>query len=171
MKFVLVIVIVFLGASSLPAQTARVIALTPADTTEVSDKYEALQRAQKDWDDLQLKIKEKYTIVSSDDKERGSSYSGWLIINSGAALSSGSFLIGGGDNHCETAEEKLARKKLEAKQEQDYKEYIKNMRYLRLGWEDGFEFTKDFKFIVPKTRAVEPCKGLGCVVWTTSSNN
>lgn len=129
------------------AQSAKVIALSPADAKEAKDLYAQRDAINKRIDDLQKKVTDKYL---SDEKPGPGGFSGsgiismragcFLSINNGQAEPSG----------CppETETEKKLRLDREAAQKAE--DAKKTHLERKSGW-DQFEFSEDFQFVVPKT--------------------
>jgi len=85
---------ILLFAIPLAAQDARVLPLSPVDAQTAKAKYEALQKAQKDWDDFQEKIKQDYLVVPKGDPEAGNTIaSGGLTPWAGISYSDGSYVV------------------------------------------------------------------------------
>jgi len=83
---------ILLFAIPLAAQDARVLPLSPVDAQTAKAKYEALQKAQKDWDDFQEKIKQDYLVVPKGDPEAGNTISsGGLTFGRAFHISDGSY--------------------------------------------------------------------------------
>jgi hypothetical protein len=95
-----------LAALSVGAQTANVIELKPADTAQAQKAWDALQKAQREWENVQETIGSKYV------------YTGpvWAIGGTG----------------------------------------MKEIHQPVAGFDGGFEFSKDFKYIVPKLPEQKP---------------
>jgi hypothetical protein len=112
------------------AQRAKVVQLSQDDATRVYAKWRVLQDAQKAWDEEQKKIATKYTYVRFEDKDKGTMEAPgneWPMI-----------IYTGSDP------------KEKASEAAQWDKYRKVAYWYRSGWEYGFEFTDDFKFIVPK---------------------
>lgn len=145
-------VALLMGAISLNAQTAKVIALSPEDAARTKDLYAQRDAINKKIEDNQQRIINKYLM----EPKPGS---GSLTVLSGSGLL---FCSSSGCSP-ETAEEK-------SKREADYKAYLeaeKKKTHLerKTGWPD-IEYSDDFKFIVPKnnfttTAPVTNCGWLG----------
>jgi hypothetical protein len=140
--------IVLLIAAPCFGQEAKVLQVEPADATKAQELYEKMQQAEKDWKDYVEATKEKYLTVPYDSPERGNqTYE--RPSNTTTALFSGSGCIlwgtmAGESNKCE--QERESRMKQREKED-------KLKPWHRAGWESmEFEFSKDFKFIVPKPR-------------------
>lgn len=138
MKFAALIVSLLFSYGAY-AQDARVIALSSEDAQTVQAKWDALQKAQKDFDAEKIEIEKKYTTVLEGDKEAGNmnvEYSLFSEPGSAMSLSASCNTIqldnGGLVNTCPA-------------NVMPHKPY----HYYRSGWEYGFTFDKDFKFIVP----------------------
>lgn len=99
----LLLIPVLLICSSLGAQEAHVIALKSEDAAHARCAWERLQKAQKEWEQVQKDIEEDYLRVPTESKDASTTLS---IFNSG--------------------------------------------RTYRKGFESGFQFSSDFKYIVPK---------------------
>jgi hypothetical protein len=150
-KLIIVGLIAILGLAAL-AQQARVISLSPEDASDVKQAWKQLQDAQRHWDFVQKKVRYHYLTVPYGSPEATSSiitddfYENGTGI--GYAIATSCFYnIGGTDNR-----ESESCKKERAERE----EQAKKARYLRSGWGDGFEFTDDFKYIVPKAPPLRP---------------
>ena len=129
------------------------IELKSTDAKEAKAKWEALQSAQEDWKKFQKHIEDDYTTVPQGDKDAGG-----LILGVGtnclASGSDGRYTITGcsfDDSHKMEPQKALA---------------------FRRGWEYGFEFDRDFRFIVPvapKPVQGQPCNfNNGCYQFTPS---
>lgn len=122
------------------AQSAKVIALSPADAKEAKDLYAQRDAINKRIDDLHQKVTDKY--LSDEKPGPGPSLTGYITTTCAMILS-----INGVQPPCppETADAKKAREDREAKE--------KLMHHLEVkdDWRNGFEFSDDFKFVVPKS--------------------
>jgi hypothetical protein len=132
---------VVLFALSLPAyaQTAKVIALSPADAAEAKDLYAQRDAINKKIADLQTKVTTKYLMEEKPGPGNSFiAYSTWCTNPSGQMIAC-----------VPTPAEKRARAEQEEKE--------KKMHHLELkeGW-FSFEFSDDFKFIVPLTYKPTP---------------
>lgn len=137
------------------AQDAKVIELKPADAAMLKAKHDALQAAQKAYDDAQKEITHQYLEVGDGDPDAGSFISIGGLTGSNLAGSitfitgpCNRLQVGASDAHClqaktPTEEEK---KQNEKRAEEERRQY----RYQRKGWENGFQSSPDFRFIVPK---------------------
>lgn len=95
------LVVALLLAVGVGAQNAKVIQIDRDDARDAKAKWEALQKAQADWDAVAERVKKDYVYVSKSSQECGSQFM--------------------------------------------------NVDYCyRKGWENNFDFSTDFKFIVPK---------------------
>lgn len=128
------------------AQDARVIPLSGPDAAEVKVKYEAMKKAEADFEALKDRIEKDYTVVLEDDKDRGNTNvealfsSSPFLTTATSCASSLTLTINGSqrqDDRC-----KKERAEAEKNRKPDH--------YLRSGWENGFTFDASFKFIVPK---------------------
>lgn len=122
----------------LAAQTAKVIALSPADAAEAKDLYAQRDAILKKIDDLHQKIADKY--LSDVKPGPGGLFSGGYIV-SGCALT---LQANGNVQPCPppTAAEKKAEEDRKAK------EKLQHHLERKYGW-SSFEFSEDFKFVVP----------------------
>ena len=142
------------------AQSAKVLAVEPSDAERANVLYERMKQAERDWEDFQQATKEKYLTVPYDSPERGNIWyespppeggatTGGLLYWSGSGTVSGCSIIS--DNppskdYCNKQEKERAAA---------WEKEKKTKRWKRAGWEDfEFEWSKDFKFIVPKTPSV-----------------
>ncbi len=141
-------------AVSLGAQEARVISLESKDTTVAREAWENLQHAQATWAHLQEVLRDKYTVVPEGDKDASNT-----VISSGLIGNSTSCGIFLNVNKDQTVSALTDIEKCRAEQGKYHKEHP-SLTYRR-GWESGFEFSSDFKYIVPKPAAV-PSQGLFC---------
>jgi hypothetical protein len=101
------------SALTVGAQTANVIELTPADQARAQKAWDALQKAQTEWNDVRDSLDDKY-------------------VHNGQPWASVGTALGG-----------------------------KVLRQPQPGFENGFEFSSDFRFIVPKV--AEPIKTPGAM--------
>lgn len=140
-----------LCAVALPAvaQTARVIPLSAEDSQEARAKWEALQAAQKTWDDFQNKVAKKYTEVHVGDPDAGFTMAEVGMASFGSLSISADGLVSFSD-YCEGTTERAKNKKYCDDLDAQQKKARENERMFRKGFEWGFEFDKDFHFIVPK---------------------
>jgi hypothetical protein len=130
------------------AQSANVLELSSYHSQRALTAWKSLQKAQADWDAVNDEIKEAYTLVKSGDPDAGSMST---AVNVGAVSlwtnsTLGCFPVIGEDRSCpkESAEDKAKRERESA----DWSD--KHLRFYRRGFENGFDFSKDFRFIVPK---------------------
>jgi hypothetical protein len=126
MRKSLLTVVVLIVAGSIGAQEARVIPLKSEDAAHARCTWERLQKAQKEWDDVQESVRNDYVLVPENDKDASNVV---LSIQGGAHT-------------------------------------------YRRGFESGFEFSSDFKYIVPKAvnyTTVQPCTSFlangSCFTW------
>lgn len=150
MKRVVLVIGLFL-AVGLGAQEARVLTLNSGDACDAKAAWTNLQDAQKRWEEVQEHVRKKYLQVHYGDPEAGSEIVG-LTSGTGTILFSGTANFTSNP----TNEEVIAAAERERQRE-------RLATYSRKGWEGGFQFTNDFKFIVPKgswnTTATFPCGG------------
>jgi hypothetical protein len=128
------------------AQSAKVIALSESDASSIASLYKQKQDIQNKIDKLKIEIGNKYT--KTDDYY---SSTGCFSVNGSGQLSL---------TTCE-------QPKLTQGQEEQNKVYIP-----KVGWENGFEFSEDFKFIVPITLNYTSTYNNTCISnpnnWTTA---
>ena len=153
------ILAVFLLATAALGQEARVIQIKSEDSVELKQKWEVLQVAQKSWDEANGRIKKDYIVVKEGDKDAGRQVLfAYDLSGSKMAVYWTSGIIDG----CNMlwADSTKPRPQEDAKRcEEIQRKAEKNrasMLFYRNGWESGFEFTPDFRFIVP--RKPEPPK-------------
>jgi len=149
-------------------QEAYVVSLKPDDAMKAKATYDKLQQAQKDWADTQKHIALKYLIVEPTDPEAsdkhyvGETDTG-INISSSGTLSSGNlalrYITTIGGNQSEPTKEEIAQ---ETKEEKAYIERFNREKRQRKGFDGNcsnclpkFEFTHDFKFIVPSKPEVK----------------
>jgi hypothetical protein len=149
MKLALIAMVMLYGIS-VGAQTANVIELDVVDSIRAERVWTELQKAQADWNDLQKSFGERYTLVKHGDPDAGATSTtigppvAWAIGGvTGTTTLCGS-VIGQPDCPKETREQIEKRDKEQREWEDAH------LRYYRKGFESGFEFSKDFKYIVPK---------------------
>lgn len=119
------------------AQTAKVIALSPEDAAQVKSLYEQKAAIEKQLADLQKKIADKYTMVYHDYPTSAC----LQICPNGVCPNTPCT-----DFPKVTEEEKKAA----------------HVRERAFGWEGGFEFSEDYKFIVPKPYTAPANRWNGC---------
>ena len=124
-------VLLFLTTTSVFSQDAKVVTLSDLDAKEAKVKYEALKKAQQEWDAEQEKIKKAYVFVGANDSDR-------------ADLANGTMQSCSNGFCTETPVQGQPSV------------------FFRKGFDvtDGeFEFSSDFKYIVPRQRLrqVQPC--------------
>lgn len=143
-------------AMNLGAQEARVLELSRGDAYDVKQAWLNLQEAQGRWDGVQTRVKEKYLRVPYGDKEAGSEIS---AFNTSTVLSGSSFFYSLG--HEPTPEERANLVIVEQEAARERVDRRRHAMYERKGWESGFQFTSDFRFIVPKSTATTPTQCWG----------
>lgn len=147
MKLVLTLLLL---SSSCWAQDAKVLALSPVDAQQAQAKYQALQRAQKEWDSFQERIKQDYLIVPKGDPEAGNVMPSFFRLPSCTTSSTATINLDNGMTSTIPGEKEAISEceenanKVDKKNEREHP-----TMYQRVGWEQGFTFTKDFKFLVP----------------------
>lgn len=156
MKRIILILAVLAISSTLCAQSANVIEMAPADAVKAQAAWNRLQQAQKDWNMVKQKLGEQYTMVKHRD-DPGSSGVSTLIYEASGTGVSGVFFGGTKtstvclNGACPgPSKEELAKQEVERQAYNDA-----HLRYYRIGFTDGFEFSSDFKYLVPKS-PVEP---------------
>lgn len=125
--FILVAASLLMLARTTFAQTAKVVPLKPADHEEVKAKWEALQKAQKEWDSLKNRIQKDYLEVSENDPDRSYTVIAGEIDNTACPGSTD-----------ELAEVVPCPKNVKPE-----------LKYYRKGFESGFEFDSSLSFLVP----------------------
>jgi hypothetical protein len=150
MKKVIVGALIAVFGLAALAQQARVMSLSSDDASDVKKAWEQLQDAQRHWDFVQKKVRYHYLTVPYGSPEATSSvvtddfYENGMGI--GFTVATCFYTIGGDSRESEACKKERAERE----------ELAKKLRYLRQGWSDGFEFTDDFKYIVPKAPAPLP---------------
>jgi hypothetical protein len=143
MKLAFLAVLVFL-ALPLAAQTAKVIQLSPADATARKALEEQRAAIEQKIKELDAQIQHRYTTVLQGDKDASGSYADIGLLNT-TGITYACFATISNDPAVLKAYQDCERS-LEA-------ERAKNppppQRMYRIGWASGFEYTEDFKFIVP----------------------
>jgi hypothetical protein len=127
----------------LPAQTAKVIQLDPEEAAKVKQLYQQKADAEQAISDFQIKIQEKYT-------KRKVEYNPGLSC----LTPSGNGIVGVG--LCGGEKDPATKKAF-------YWDFIS-------GWNYGFEYSEDFKFIVPKAAPASSYIGnevYACPNWVT----
>lgn len=130
------VVLLFVLLAPINAQTAKVIALSSADATEIKDLYAQRDAINQKLEEFKQKVADKY--LSDEKPGPGPSISGMFIISTcGLTLSMNA-------QPCppETAAEKKVREDREAK------EKLQHHLERKPDW-FSFEFSEDFKYIVP----------------------
>lgn len=158
-------VILFLIAGIAYGQTARVIPLSPEDAQTVKAKWDALQAAQKAWNEEQDQIAKKYTYVKRDDPDASGSMTPMAF-----SLTTGAFRVTTTAYGLVTVVDPCKNPKTPGDRQAcaDQKKAEAAERYFRKGFEEGFEFDKEFKYIVPKT-TTQNCNQSGW--WITASGS
>jgi hypothetical protein len=144
-------------AASVGAQTANVIELEPVDAVKAQKVWDTLQKAQADYDFTLKILGEKYTLVKSGDPDAGNASTGIDVpvgtgYTSGVVSACNTIQWQDQNKDCPMpSKEELEKRAKEQKAWDD-----EHFRYYRKGFEGGFEFSKDFRFIVPKKTAPMP---------------
>ena len=151
----------------LAAQTAKVIPLSAADSAErktLEDQRAAIELKIKS---LDARIQKQYTTVLEGDKDSSGSYFG-------ESLTTGVFGFSGITWGCvrtlstDPAQEKAYQDCEQRQQSETAKNPPPPQHMYRIGWTNGFEYTEDFKYIVPRsTPSGNGNYGNGnCCTWT-----
>jgi len=151
-------------------QSALVVQLSPQDASRAKATHQAMLDAEKKWNDMQSEISQKYLIVDKDDPNASDQrwYTAEDVFFSGTAstatwstlsVDANGYLVSG--RPCETEAEKKARADAQAKAEQEAKKReaereAKSRRWRKNWYQKSFEFSDDFKFIVPKHEEAKP---------------
>jgi hypothetical protein len=132
-------------------QEARVIQIKPEDSAELKQKWDALQAAQNAWDQIHVRITNEYTTVKEGDRDAGSQV--FLDISGGQMATywtvDSCHVLWMDGEHPRPAEDVKRCEKIQREAEKNRAP----MLFYRQGWERGFQFTPDFKYIVPKPEA------------------
>lgn len=173
------VITALLAAGGLYSQTAKVVPLSQADVDRVKAAYEAKQKADADWQAMQTEIEHKYVSYSREEIDYGTS-GAFAISGTGSSSTvlawDGSALrmVSTEPDPCEHSRKWdvppdalcLAYEKVQAereakrkadREEADRKEQErlkalprKTVYFLKPGWQNGFEFSDGFQFIVPR---------------------
>jgi hypothetical protein len=158
----LIALVVF--SAGLFAQSALVIQLKPEDSARLATTIKAKVEAAKALEDEEDRIQRLYLVVDEGDPDAGNNT--WtdpkesgLSIGSGYGwvATIGTTTIKG---PCASSWESVACLKVRLAEAQDKESAGQKpaprvkLKYYRSGWANGFEPSKDFKFIVPKPAAV-----------------
>jgi len=127
----------FLGLFGAPvfSQDAKVIKLDVKEASQAKQLYQNLQSAQKEWDAFQNSIKETHLVVPESDPDKG-----YLVVS--GIFTEQNVVCTAGDKV------KTVVKCAAGIEEEEKPEY----KYTRRGWENGFSFSEDFLYIVPKAQ-------------------
>jgi hypothetical protein len=136
------LVILQLVASTAFAQTANVIELAPADTARAQKAWDVLQRAQHDWDMARGELRDQYVLAKWGDPSAGDRSE---TIGDDRVAWTGSFISGCNTlqiapSNCVPPPPPTEEERRKAKGWDDA-----HLRYVRRGFENGFEFYQDFK--------------------------
>ena len=147
-----VLLLTAIGASAQTANvSASVVALTSDDSLRVQQAHDSLLKAQKDWDAVQQYIKQTYLGVKKNDPDAsessfyiGSEDQNGLLFSGSSEYVTCAVSFGSCDEPKESPQEVAKEKAYEDA----------NIRYYRKSLypfaQNGFDFSTDFKFIVPK---------------------
>jgi len=163
-------VFALLIVAGLGAQEAKVLPLKSDDSFEAKEAWYKLQDAQKEWDAVQSKVKEKYLLVPYGDKEAGNEILEPCSISNPCLSSSTNVFTLTGRTHQLSAVEEEAKAKREEQYRKEAEENRKTAHYQRKGWENGFQFSSDFKYIVPKPAPVYENNGSRIFLAPTIAN-
>ncbi len=123
----------------LHAQTAKVMALSSADAKEAADLYAQRDLVNKRIDELQKKIEHSYLM----EEKPGPGHSFLTLGSTDNTLSLCSF-----NSSCPAPTEAEKKSAAKAAEERAAKEKLMHHLERKEGW-SSFEFSSDFKFIVP----------------------
>jgi hypothetical protein len=130
-------------------QEARVIEIKPEDSAELKQKWEALQVAQNAWDQIHVRITNSYTVVKEGDKDAG----GQVFFQNISGGQMGAYWTTD-SCHVLWVDSAHPRPQEDVKRCEDIQRKAEKNRapmlFYRRGWERGFQFTPDFRYIVPK---------------------
>jgi hypothetical protein len=159
MKTIVFVVAVML-ASVVWAQDAKVIELTPADAVKAEQVYQAKQKADQAWKDEQKELAERYTVVDEKDSDASNTLVDSIFGTvSGVASIQPPCFAGTSDPNYKCPDTIGTNCHQEATNPPGQtvcgptetpapsKPFV---HYYRQGWQNGFDFSKDFRFIVPK---------------------
>lgn len=153
------------------AVSQTVVPISSEDAEKVKSVHEQMVKAEKDWEDLQKQIGEKYLIVAKDSPDAGER--DWYPSSSGiwgaTSITSGDLIMVGSDGtmraydpQCETAEEKMIRLSKEAErknqEEKARQEREATAKKIHKGFdsESDFIFSDDYKFLLQKPEKASP---------------
>lgn len=142
------------------AQEARVIELSKNDTYDVQQAWLNLQSAQRQWDAVQQRVTDKYLRVPYGDKDEGREVVGGALSITSGTFTMGNVLWSSGSSVEPTPKEQAALELAAQEAAKEREDRRRHAMYERKGWENGFTFTDDFRFIVPKSAPIYvPCAG------------
>jgi hypothetical protein len=121
-RIIVVTVTLLLGAAGLWAQTAKVVQLSPQDAEKARQLYDAAQAAQKAYEDFRTEVAHKYIDYVS-------------ATNGDSLVMCGTFTPGGLYQAAPCPGDKPS-------------DVVKTFMP-QASWENGFDFSADFKYIVP----------------------
>ncbi len=151
MKNAILVLIVLVVAVSY-AQEAKVISIERKDSEIAGEAWKNLQHAQKTWDHVQEVLRDKYTVVPEGDKDASNTVISSSLVGTNATIFCADQILSMSGTQLVSKEE-LA--KCHGEQEKERKARPPSMTYRR-GWENGFVFSSDFKYIVPKSPLPAP---------------
>jgi hypothetical protein len=131
----------------LSAQTAKVVQLSGADAAKVRATHEALDKAQKAWDAVQQQIRDEYVSSFVWVPDEGP---GGITVRGATAGSVLYYSENGGFMASHPACDAECLKRAEAERARVAKLPKKKEYTVKYEWRGGFEFSEDFRFIVPK---------------------
>ena len=180
MKWLVVLAVLTTMAFS---QSALVVPVSSADASQLKKLHQQMEDAEKAWRDIQEAMRDKYLVVDKSDPDASDdrwyppekTKNGWTI----SYVSSGSFITSNGTPYLSN-EDRCDPKKVaeheawEKEQKQRFDEREAKSRRWRKGWYpqhdcEGcsslpFEFSGDFKFMVPVKVEPPPAK-FGGPIW------
>jgi hypothetical protein len=135
------LLILLLAAAPCWAQEAKVLQIDVADAAKARALYDKMQQAERDWEEFRAGVEKKY-LTTEDGKEASN-----VVVSDGSSISWGIAAC----YLSELNESKEEQERREKACDTWRKEHpAPKSVYYREGWQSGFEFSKDFKFIVPK---------------------
>lgn len=163
----IVIAALFAASTLSPAQSAKVIALSPDDAKEAKALYAQRDAVNRAIEDLQRRVEERYLSETKPGRGTIGIVSGSNITLSTSTLMSGCFITYNGSGESSTsgcATESAADKKLRLEREAAERAADAKLTHLERkdGWREGFSYSEDFKFVVP-LQIAPPTPYRGCL--------
>jgi hypothetical protein len=146
MKQLLVYFVLTMASVQLFAQTALVVPLSPDDTARYKRVHQEMLDAIKRWNDIESEVRDKYLILDKSDPDAGAErvyQDDSLNITSESPVWFASDTCGSGCKKYQQERESLAKRVR--------KGWERSQIYVGEGHTLDFEFTRDFKFIVPSS--------------------